>query len=25
LIDARGWAALREGYGSAWPLRSPLG
>lgn len=24
-IDGAGWAALREGYGSGWPLRSPLG
>jgi 3-deoxy-D-manno-octulosonic acid kinase len=24
-IDARGWAALREGYGAGWPLRSSLG
>lgn len=24
-VDGRGWEALREGYGAAWPLASPLG
>lgn len=24
-VGARGWAALREGYGAGWPLRADLG